>query len=99
MALYFSRITSDYWVAKNKLAAAAKKVARDMDRRIIADEKLHQFKNEFKDRITELNAIHSRCKPLELEIWKPMGEQIAISISGVFQMELVPVKDYYENTI
>jgi len=95
MTTYFSRITSDHWAAKNKLEAAAKDLAREMDRHIIPADRANDFKNIFKQKVENLNTRFSRCKPLELEIWKPREDRsndICIQISGVFCMELISIK-------
>lgn len=96
MATYFSCITADYWVAKNKLAAAAKKVARKMERQIIPGDQVEGYKSAFRKQIEDLNKTFSRCKPLKLEIWKEPSDRtgdIFIDISCVFTINLFKVKE------
>lgn len=96
MATYFSCITADHWTAKNKLEAAAKKVARRMERQIIPGDQVEGYKSAFKKQIEDLNNTFSRCKPLELNIWKEPMERtgdIFIDISSVFQISLFRVKE------
>lgn len=104
MKQFFSRITSDHWKAQNKLEEAAKNVALELERRIIPENKVEDFCLEAQARITEINDIFLRCKPLQLEIWQPRKEwsrtnelnldhDISISVSGVFQMEVIKAKE------
>ena len=93
MQLYFSKVTQDHWVAKNRLEAEAKTIALYAERRLIPEEKLEAFKTEFQKRISRANLQSHRCKPLELDI-RTFGidnGDITIYIPGVFQMSLYKV--------
>ena len=68
MKQYFSKMTEDRWNLKNRLEAAAQKVAREMERRIITEKGITEFDNEFRDKIKSINIAYPRCKPLEVEI-------------------------------
>jgi hypothetical protein len=97
MKLYFSRITADHWVAKNKLEAAAKKLAYEMDRQLVPENKIPVFKTDFQRKLSKLNEEHSRCKPLALDIWTPDDrnkfKDKAIYISSVVSMSLFEVNE------
>lgn len=95
MKMYFSRITADHWTAKNKLEKAAHELAKEMDRRLITEDKVLDFKVEFHDKIEKLNNEFNRCKPLRFSI---STKEFAhgdywIYCDGVFQMSLFLVKD------
>jgi hypothetical protein len=93
MKQYFSRITDDYWTPKNQLEKAAKELARKMDRRLINEMELTDFRLEFEMQIKLLNQKFNRCKPLELTdsydhhtIPNKKEDDITISVPGVFYM-------------
>ena len=92
--MYVSRITADYWMAKNNLEKAAKILAKEMERRLIPVEQLAAYKKELRDRIEKLNLEFKKCKPLDFSIMdKPnYCEQIEIYCTGVFIMELFELK-------
>lgn len=95
MKLYFSRITADHWVAKNKLEAAAKSLAYEMDRQLIPADKVPAFKAMIRQRLIKLNEEYSRCKPLVIDIWTPEDDMkypdIAVLVPYVFHMSLFVV--------
>lgn len=95
MKLYFSRVTADHWVAKNKLEAAAKSLAYELDRQLIPADKIPAFKAEIRQRLGKINEEHSRCKPLVLDMWTPRDEakypDIAVHVPYVFEMSLFVV--------
>jgi len=95
MKQYFSKITADHWVAKNRLEAAAHKVAREMERRIIPEDKIAEFKNEFRDKIKSINIANPRCKPLEFNILNAYDDRgdIDIYIPSVFNFSCYLVKE------
>lgn len=95
MKKYFSKITANHWIAKNRLEEAAHKVARDMERRIISGDKVTEFKKEFRDKIDTINSANPRCKPLELDIHSAYDDRgdIDIYIPSVFNFSLFLVKD------
>jgi len=66
MKQYFTLISNDYKVDKNKLETAAKKATNEASHRIIPGSELKAFKQTFRDRIKELNKAFPRCKPLEV---------------------------------
>jgi len=66
MKYYFTLISNDYRVDKNKLEAAAKKATRKASYRIISEKEILPFKKEFRDKIKKLNEKFPRCKPLEI---------------------------------
>lgn len=95
MKMYFSRITADHWAAKNKLHKAANELAVEMDRRIIPEEKVLDYKVEFLDKFERLNQEFHKCKPLRISFENPeyAHGDYWISCDGVFQMSLFLVKD------
>lgn len=92
--MYVSRITADHWMAKNNLEKAAKKLAKEMERRLIPGDQLADYKKEFKDKIEQLNQEFKRCKPLDFYIGASYDNRRDIDIvcSGVFMMEMFEVK-------
>lgn len=92
--MYVSRITADNWMAKNNLEKAAKKLAKEMERRLIPGEQLAAYKKEFKDKIEKLNQEFKRCKPLDfyIDVSYDNRSDIDINCSGVFMMEVFEVK-------
>lgn len=95
MKIYFSRITQDHWMAKNNLQRAAHKVAKEMDRRIVTEDKVIDFKAEFIDKITRLNEEYSRCKPVHLSITKdPLDKgDTTFWADGIFCLVLFLAKE------
>lgn len=95
MKQFFSRITSDHWVAKNNLEKAAHKLAKEMDRRILQHSEVDAFKKEFNDKVKALNEEYKRCKPLRFSIEKSYADNgdIAIWCYGVFNMSLFLAKE------
>ena len=92
--VYFSRITRDHWTAKNNLEKAAKKLAREMDRILISENRVPAFKKEFQEKVNALNKEFSRCKPLRFSInssFERNGD-IVIYCDGVFYMSLFLAK-------
>jgi hypothetical protein len=97
---YFSKVTSDHWTAKNKAEAAAKELARSMERMHFPDSQLSNFLRVMEEGIKGINQTYPRCKPLKLEIWKPWehisdpgnNRDIDIYVSDVFQLSLYEVK-------
>jgi len=95
-ATFFSHITADHWCAKNKLEAAAKELAYEMDRKLIRSSNLRNFFSEFNRRIKELEAQYNRCKPLDFHHHKGYTtgwSEWWIYCNGVFQMSLIEVKE------
>lgn len=92
--MYVSRITADHWMAKNNLEKAAKKLAKEMERKLIPGDQLAAYKKEFKDKIEKLNQEFKRCKPLDFYINASYDNtrDIVINCSGVFMMEMFEVK-------
>lgn len=96
--LYVSRITADHWMAKNDLEKAAKKLAKEMERRLIPGDKLSAYKKEFRDKIEKLNKEFKRCKPLEFYFhtdYSPRIDHLA-HCQGVFMIEIFQIKNYVE---
>jgi hypothetical protein len=93
--ILFSRITADHWTAKNKLEEAAKQLAYSMDRKLIKQEEVKSFMNEFQKKVDELCAYHKRCKPLRFS-WHACYDEkysdIWIYCDGVFNMSLFEAK-------
>jgi ribosomal protein S24E len=90
MGNYFSKITHDHWVSKNNLQKAAHKVAQEMDRKIITEELVEDFKTEFKEKISKLNAEFYRCKPVHLSIEKDHMDKgdVIFRADGIFCLVL-----------
>lgn len=97
MKRYFTRITADHWVAKNKLAEEAKQLALKMERLIIHEDTLQSYRDAFIQSVKELNDKYPRCKPLKPIIWKiPYNrshiERWSYSIPSVFNIEVVELQ-------
>lgn len=92
---YFTKITSDYYVAKNKLQAEAKQVAIVMERQIIDEDYILTYFYIFDEKIKALNLKYKRCNPLVLEKRECVHNEvdIRIEISGVFYMKLYLIKE------
>jgi hypothetical protein len=95
MKMYFSRIVADHWCAKNKSEEAAHKLAHEMERRILTIDQVKAYKEEFKARVNQINAAHSRCKPLNLSIKNGYDNRgdIIFWMDGVFHLELILAKE------
>lgn len=97
MKTYFSCITCDHWQSKNNLEKAAKELANEMNRCLIIDIELKNFKKEFQDKIDALHQKFPRCKPLRFSIQNAKsykaGDDIWIYCDGVFNMTLYLVKN------
>lgn len=88
---YFSKVTADYWTAKNNAEKEAKIMARNLERRIInGSAEKQKFIDNIKEQVEKINQDNKRCKPLHLSIWtQPINrEDCIIDIPGVFTMEL-----------
>jgi hypothetical protein len=72
MKTYFSRIVANHWCAHNKSQEAAHKLAYEMERRILTADQVNVYKEEFKAKVDQINADHSRCKPLRFSIENSM---------------------------
>lgn len=94
--LYVSRITVENWMAKNNLENAAKKLAKEMDRKLIMETELSAFKKEFHDKIKSLNQEFNRCKPLDfyIETSYYCKQDTDIGCIGVFIMEVILIDHY-----
>jgi hypothetical protein len=94
MNTYFSRIVADHWCAKNESQKAAHKLAHEMERRIITSDQVLDFKAEFIDKVSKINAAHPRCKPLHLSIQSSYADKgdIVFWIDGVFHLDLILAK-------
>jgi hypothetical protein len=94
MKQYFSRIVADHWCAKNESQKAAHKLALEMERRIVSADKVLDFKAEFIDKVSRINDLHPRCKPLHLSIQSDRIDKgdIVFWIDGVFHLDLILAK-------
>lgn len=91
--LYFTKVTQDYWTAKNKLELEAKALMRKFERIMIKKSEKEAFIHGLKKSFDQLNQKYPRCKPLVIDIWKPAkSTEIEIYISGVSQMKMYEVK-------
>jgi hypothetical protein len=95
MKQYFSRIVADHWCAKNESQKAAQKLAQEMERRIITSDQILDFKTEFIDKVSKINASHPRCKPLHLSIEHSHlnKDDSHFWMDGVFHLELILAKE------
>lgn len=95
MAHYFAKITADHWIPKNSLEEAIQKFAREMDRRLLRNFEIPQFKIRFREKIKELNKAHPRCKPAEIEIRSSFinKDETWISVAQVFEMTIYKAKE------
>jgi hypothetical protein len=91
---YFSRIVADHWCAKNESQKEAHKLAQEMERRIVTSDQVIDYKAEFIDKVSKINAAHPRCKPLHLFIHDSYDKSgdISFSMEGVFHFELILAK-------
>jgi hypothetical protein len=92
---YFSRITADHWSPKNNLHKAVNHLAVEMDRRLISEDKILDYRVEFLDKLAKLNNEHNRCKPLHIsfENHDYANGDYWIYCDGVFNMSLFLVRD------
>lgn len=89
MKKYISNLGMQY-IPKNKAEAAAQEVAKQMSRRVINPEQIHEFKKEFQDKIKKVNQDHPRCKDIVVDIYvyDKRGGDIRYNISGVTSVDL-----------
>jgi hypothetical protein len=95
MKRYFTRITADHWVAKNKLAEEAKQLALRMERLLLHEDTLQLYKDTFSQAVKDLNDKYHRCKPLVLHIWKipdTRTNRWSYSIYSVFDIEVIELQ-------
>jgi hypothetical protein len=83
--LYFTKVTQDYWTAKNQLQKEAKKLMRSFERKIIKASEKAAFMKSMNEAFNDLNQKYSRCKPLHLDIWTPSRDP-HVHISGVTEL-------------
>jgi hypothetical protein len=91
---YFSRIVADHWCAKNESQKQAHKLAQEMERRIVTSDQVIDYKAEFIDKVSKINAAHPRCKPLHLSIsaaYDKSGDFV-FWMDGVFHLDLILAK-------
>jgi hypothetical protein len=95
MAYFFTKITADHWTAKNKLQEEVKKLAREMDRRLLRNFEVATFIIRFRKKIKESNDKYPRCKPVEIEIepFHSNKEETSIYVSEVFWMAIYKAKE------
>jgi hypothetical protein len=93
--IYFSRITADHWSARNNLDKAAHNLAREMDRRLLSENEIMDFRVELLDKMEKLNQEFHRCKPLRVSMHEShsCNGDYSIYCDGVFHMGLFLVKD------
>ena len=86
---------ADHWCAKNKLEKEAHKLAYEMERRIVTSDQVLDFKAEFIDKVSKINATYPRCKPLHLSIHSDLIDKgdIIFWMDGVFHLELILSKE------
>jgi len=88
MKKYISHLGIRY-VPKNKAEAAAQEVAKVMSKRVINENQVEEFKDEFQARITEVNREHPRCRDLHLDIYDFNKDgELSFDISGVTRVNL-----------
>lgn len=90
MDLYFTYITSNHWIAKNKAQEQAHKLALEIAGLIIPKSKVNAFKKDVQLKVDQINQDHKRCNDLRLSIWKPdmTKDTLDITIPGVFHLSL-----------
>jgi hypothetical protein len=91
MKTYFSKITRNHWTNKNRLQKDINQVAREMERRIVPEDQVNEFKLEMKGRIAKCHAENPRCKALDLSIEKH-GNDYSFVVSEVFWLSLYLAK-------
>ena len=98
MNQYFFKVTSDYWVAQNRLQEDAKKSAREIDRILVPEQMLEGFVEAYiYNAIKKLNLEHSRCKPLRVEkasSYTHSGSEESYIIPGVTHITRYLVKNH-----
>lgn len=89
---YFTKVTQDYWSAKNELQKEAKKLMRSFERKIINANEKGAYVKSMIDAFDGLNRKHSRCKPLRLDFWTP-DKDPKVHISGVTELVFYKVAE------
>lgn len=95
MKYYFTKVTQDHWVPKNRLQEEAEKIARHMEGRVVREDNMDEFKLEFKTKIENANVYFHRCNPVEL-IFHPNyfnDGGICCGVDGVFRFEFYLIKE------
>ena len=95
MKNYFAVITADHWCAKNNLEKAAHELAHEMNRRILSEEDLPDYKKEFQEKIAKLHESFPRCKALAFSIDKSYDTRGDYSVwcDGVFHIMIYLAKN------
>lgn len=94
MAKYFTKITADHWVEKNKAHKDMLAFFRTKDATLIhSDKQKSAFIEDLKEGAMNVNLENKRCKDIVLNVWNPTrsNETIA-SASGIVVMHIYPVK-------
>ncbi|WP_228853263.1 hypothetical protein [Aegicerativicinus sediminis] len=99
MENYFFKIGMTY-TDKNNLYKDFSKYIHGLDSTlIIGKEGLKAFKNQIRDKISELEQIHSRCKPIQFDIYSSYKKDgsFHVSCSGSFTADIFKVKQNFES--
>lgn len=94
--VYFTKVTADYWTAKNKLQQEVKEFARACERMILKPDAVKDWMAYLKSGVSKLNQQHKRCKPLRVETDKDRQTgDIKVFIYGVSHLSVYAGKEVY----
>lgn len=95
MKYYFTLISNDHRLEKNKLEEAAKEATREASQRLISESELMLFKHSFLNKIKDLNTKFPRCRPLHAYEFNYYYNESgsAIIVGDVCNLDFYVVKD------
>lgn len=98
--MYFSKITQNYWTAKNKAHKDILSMVKNYDQVLIKKEDVKRFIENIEANIIAINAIHRRCNDYTLDVYKTTdNNNIILRMSGVFIMYIYKVRFEFDKVI
>ena len=98
--IYFSKITQNYWTAKNKAHEQVLEVIKLYDKTLIDGLDVESFINDIQKAINNVNSNNPRCKYLKLNIWEAhIDKDPILSIPGIFSMTIYKACNNYNGAI
>lgn len=93
--VYFVKVTSDYWLAKNKLQKEAKEFARACERIVLKKSEVQDWIKYFQSGISKINHAHKRCKPLKVIVSfeKSISKDVSVYINGITHLKIYAGKE------
>ena len=88
---YFTKITQDHWVLKNKAHEEIHAFARENDRKILDKTEVRDYIEGFKEEMRRINHAYPRCKEIYLDTHKGHNinkEDWQIYVSGNFRITI-----------